>query len=110
MRKWPLAPAYPSDWARTGTTGSHFSGDIFLAFSTANEDALASTLATSVDHPGYATIRFLAWSRIDPLYEAVVQATEEAVINALVGAETTIGIRGGSRRRWSASWAEAPNN
>lgn len=87
-----LARRVPLGLARTGTTGSHFSGDIFLAFSTANQDALASRLPTPVEDHGYATIRFLAWNRIDPFYEAVVQATEEAVINALVGAETTTGI------------------
>ncbi len=49
--------------ARTGTTGSPFSGDIFLAFSTANDDALASRLgdggATGSEAPGYATLQFI---------------------------------------------------
>lgn len=90
-----LARRVPLGLARTGTTGSHFSGDIFLAFSTANEDALASTI------PGlpraddlYHSIRFIPWGQIDPLYEATVQATEEAVINALVAARTMIGQDG----------------
>ena len=81
--------------ARTGATGSHFSGDIFLAFSTANDDALASRPAPDDDSahaPGYATMTFVPWGSVNPLYEAVVQATEEAVINALVAAETMTGI------------------
>jgi L-aminopeptidase/D-esterase-like protein len=84
--------------ARTGTTGSHYSGDIFLALSTADADGLTSRLSApeAAPPPGrtgspYATIAFLAWEHIDPLYEAVAQATEEAVLNALVAAETMIG-------------------
>jgi L-aminopeptidase/D-esterase-like protein len=83
----------PLGLARTGTTGSHFSGDIFLAFSTANDDALTSRLGTS-EARAYANLRFVPWGLIDPYYEAVVQATEEAVINVLVGAETMVGIDG----------------
>ena len=79
--------------ARTGTAGSHFSGDIFLAFSTANDDALASRLSASGSpDAGYATLRFIPWGLIDPFYEAVVQATEEAVVNALVAARTMMGV------------------
>ena len=100
-----LARRVPLGLARTGTTGSHFSGDIFLAFSTANDDALASRpgapaaraeddAATSSEAPGYGTLRFIPWGAVDPLYEALVQATEEAVINALVAAETTVGVDG----------------
>lgn len=61
--------------ARTGTSGSHFSGDLFLAFSTANQGEFCA------ERPSLA---FLPWGEIDPYYEAVVQATEEAVLNALV--------------------------
>jgi len=75
--------------ARTGTTGSHFSGDVFLAFSTANAGALDSGLGG--DATGLRHLDFLAWPAMDTLYEAVVQATEEAVINALVAADTMIG-------------------
>ena len=88
-----LARRVPLGLARTGTTGSHFSGDIFLAFSTANDDALTSRLG-SAGPPAYASLRFIPWGLIDPYYEAVVQATEEAVVNALVGAETMVGIDG----------------
>lgn len=80
-----LARRVPLGLARTGTTGSHFSGDIFLAFSTANPSALSS------EFPGtggeaeavYEELRFIPWGRLDPFFEAVVQAVEEAVLNAL---------------------------
>jgi L-aminopeptidase/D-esterase-like protein len=81
--------------ARTGTTGSHFSGDLFLAVSTGNAGAFT---------PGFESfqgrgerleeLRFLPWGRMDRLYEAVVQATEEAVLNALVANEEMRGRRG----------------
>jgi D-aminopeptidase len=80
--------------ARTGTSGSHFSGDIFLAFSTANEGALRSDFPLDVADPRIDTIRFLEWGRMDPLYEAVVQATEEAVVNVLIAGEAMSGNRG----------------
>ncbi|MGW9167156.1 DmpA family aminopeptidase [Agromyces sp. NPDC055658] len=87
-----LARRVPLGLARTGTTGSHFSGDIFLAFSTANEGALASRM-------GHGEVRVeqlehVAWGSIDPFYEAVVEATEEAVLNALVAARDTVGREG----------------
>jgi D-aminopeptidase len=63
---------------RTGTSGSHFSGDIFLAFSTANSGALGDVPT------GFSSLRFVPWARIDPFYEAVVQSVEEAVLNALI--------------------------
>jgi L-aminopeptidase/D-esterase-like protein len=87
-----LARRVPLGLARTGTTGSHFSGDIFLAFSTANDGALTSRLIRGA--PEYDSLRFVPWSLIDPFYEAVVQATEEAVVSALVAAETTVGVDG----------------
>lgn len=82
--------------ARTGTMGSHFSGDLFLAVSTANAGAFA-TGAKSLFGTGLVatgSLRFLQWSSIDPFYEAVVQATEEAVMNALVANDEMIGIDG----------------
>jgi L-aminopeptidase/D-esterase-like protein len=74
--------------ARTGTSGSHFSGDLFLAFSTANPAAFA---------PGPDQLRqlsFLPWESLDPFFAAVVQATEEAVVNALVANEDMTGRDG----------------
>lgn len=78
--------------ARTGTTGSHFSGDIFLAFSTANAGALTSSMARS--GPVVEQLSHIAWGAIDPFYAAVVEATEEAVLNALVAARDTVGRDG----------------
>ncbi len=85
-----LARRVPLGLTRTGTTGSHFSGDVFLAFSTANAGALDSTLSAA----GPGTVRnleFLPWSAMDALYEAVVQSVEEAVVNVLVAGLTMIG-------------------
>ena len=74
--------------ARTGGTASNGSGDIFVAFSTANTGA-ASAQPT-------ANITLLSNSQISTLFEATVEATEEAIINALVAAETMVG-RDGNR-------------
>jgi D-aminopeptidase len=89
-----LARRVPLGLARTGTTGSHFSGDIFLGLSTANEGGLRSSM--SERGPLVQSHEHLAWGRIDPLFEAVVQATEESVVNALVAAEDMTGRDGHS--------------
>ncbi|MFF2120870.1 P1 family peptidase [Kitasatospora sp. NPDC058184] len=90
-----LARRVPLGLARTGTSGGHFSGDVFLAFSTANPGALGSSFPQGEpDDTDYDTLRFIPWGRIDPFYEAVVQAVEEAVLNALVTAEETTGRDG----------------
>jgi L-aminopeptidase/D-esterase-like protein len=84
--------------ARTGTAGSHFSGDLFLAFSVANPNAITPGLSafygTAPGH--YDQLRFIPWGFLDPFYEAVVQSVEEAVTNALVANEEMIG-RDGNR-------------
>src|SRR3990170_1849355 len=59
-------------------------GAIIIAFSTANPGAAAPT--------GMASLAMLPNEEMNPLFEATVEATEEAVINALVAAETMIGI------------------
>lgn len=80
-----LARRVPLGLARTGTTGSHFSGDIFLAFSTANEGALTSEAPPEdVGGRDLETLDFVPWGRMDPFYEAVVHGVEEAVVNSLV--------------------------
>ncbi|GAA4241990.1 P1 family peptidase [Actinomadura meridiana] len=89
-----LARRVPLGLARTGTYGQHGSGDIFLAFSTANPGAI--TGGFEVGEPGYDTMRFVQWNRIDPFYEAVVEAVEEAVLNVLLASRTMIG-RDGNR-------------
>lgn len=83
--------------ARTGTTGSHFSGDLFLALSTAASNVGA--LDSSIDSAGSApdrlpSLEFIPWGAMDPLYEGVVQAVEEATLNVLVAGRTTVGRDG----------------
>ena len=68
--------------ARTGSTAANSSGDIFIAFSTANPTATSSPVAR---------VEMLDNNLITPIFDATVQATEEAVINALVAAETMVG-------------------
>ncbi|MGW1432648.1 DmpA family aminopeptidase [Streptomyces sp. NPDC002431] len=80
--------------ARTGTTGSHFSGDLFLAFSTANPSALNSTFPQDDGSAPYESMRFVPWGRMDPFYEAVVESVEEAVLNVLTGARPMTGRAG----------------
>jgi D-aminopeptidase len=77
-----------SGLARTGTSGSHFSGDLFLAFSTANPGAFRP------GSPALSRLDFIGWEHLDPFFEAVVQATEEAVVNALVANEDMTGRDG----------------
>jgi L-aminopeptidase/D-esterase-like protein len=90
-----LARRVPLGLARTGTTGSHFSGDIFLAFSTADASGLASAFPLGpVGADDIATISFVPWGRMDDLYTAVVQSVEEAVLNALVVNEDMTGRDG----------------
>lgn len=72
--------------ARTGSTSGDGSGDIFVAFSTANSGASRGE--------GTVQVTMLPNDRMNPLFEATVQATEEAIINALVAAETMIGVDG----------------
>jgi D-aminopeptidase len=90
-----LARRVPLGLARTGTAGSHFSGDIFLAFSTADVPGLASTYPVGpVGDDEFGTITFIPWGRVDELYTAVVQSVEEAVLNALVVNDDMIGRDG----------------
>jgi L-aminopeptidase/D-esterase-like protein len=70
--------------ARNGSVSSNGSGDIFMAISTAGRDAIASGDAT-------ASVQMLENGRITPLFEATIQATEEAIVNAMVAAETMTG-------------------
>lgn len=76
--------------ARTGGVAGNGSGDIFIAFSTANLE-MAKGL-TAREAPALAQVTMVPNARMTPLFEATVQATEEAIINALVAAETMTGI------------------
>jgi L-aminopeptidase/D-esterase-like protein len=82
--------------ARTGTSGSHFSGDLFLAFSTANRGAFMPGFSVYGRPPTgrYDQLSFVPWGFVNPFYEAVVQATEEAVGNALAANSEMIGRDG----------------
>lgn len=69
-----------------GGQGTNGSGDIFIAFSTANPSAFQRNNFTRVDE--------LPNDLMNPLFEATIQATEEAIINAMVAAETMEGVNG----------------
>jgi L-aminopeptidase/D-esterase-like protein len=69
---------------RNGSTAGNGSGDIFIAFSTANPDASAGAQV--------ANLTMVPNDSLDPVFAATVQATEEAIINALVAAEDMTGI------------------
>jgi L-aminopeptidase/D-esterase-like protein len=72
--------------ARTGSVSGNGSGDIFVAFSTANTGAAGDTAVV--------TVRSLPNERLNPVFAATVEATEEAIVNALVAAETMVGVDG----------------
>jgi D-aminopeptidase len=78
--------------ARTGSLGGNGSGDIFIAFSTANPNAALG------DQNGLASIRSLSNNFIDPILMASAYATEEAVINSMIAAEDMIGHKGVSAK------------
>ena len=70
---------------RDGSIAGNGSGDIFVAFSTANPNIFV---------PDTVDVKMLNNENLNPLFEATVQATEEAVINAMVAAETMTGYDG----------------
>jgi D-aminopeptidase len=74
---------------RLGAIESDGSGDIFIAFSTANEGADDGNWAT--DTRGPAQVARLRSEALNPLFEATIQGVEEAVVNALVAARTMTG-------------------
>ena len=70
---------------RTGSISGNGSGDLFLAFSVANHD---------VKSTGLTDVKMLGNESLDPVFQATVEATEEAIVNAMVGARTMTGIDG----------------
>jgi L-aminopeptidase/D-esterase-like protein len=70
---------------RDGSYSGDGSGDLFIAFSTANPRAISPT--------GIRKLSMLPNGDLDPLFLATVQATEEAVVNAMVAAETMVGVK-----------------
>ena len=71
---------------RLGSFAGNSSGDLFLAFSTANAGAANSE--------GTPALTMLPNERIDPLFRATIEATEEAVVNAMLAAQTMTGADG----------------
>jgi D-aminopeptidase len=78
--------------ARAGGVGATTSGDLILAFSTGNLGLPPPE--TPSPAPGVSSVRMLVDKALDPLFEATVEATEEAIINALLAAETMTGRDG----------------
>ncbi len=73
--------------ARLGSTSGNGSGDIFIAFSTANPNSAKPV-------GGMATLSMLPNDALGPIFDATVQATEEAIVNALVAAQDMTGVDG----------------
>ncbi len=72
---------------RNGTIASNGSGDIFIAFSTFHENI-------GTEEGGLYDLKMLGNSDLNPIFRATVEASEEAVINAMVAAETMTGRNG----------------
>ncbi|MCY2688575.1 DmpA family aminopeptidase [Salinimicrobium sp. TH3] len=81
-----VAQRVPLGIAKVGGIGANGSGDIFLAFSTANEQAFTRTNNVRVET--------LSNDQINWIFQSTVQAVEEAIINAMVAARTMEGING----------------
>ena len=81
-----IARRVPLGIGAVGGRGGNSSGDIFIAFSTANPDAAKLS--------GLASLTMLPNERMNPLFAATAEAVEEAIVNALVGADTMTGING----------------
>jgi L-aminopeptidase/D-esterase-like protein len=86
-----LARRVPFGIARLGGIGANGSGDIFIAFSTANPGAARET--------GLSVLEWLPNGDLSPFFAATIEATEEAIVNAMVAAETMTGIDGNTVHR-----------
>jgi L-aminopeptidase/D-esterase-like protein len=73
--------------ARTGSTSGNGSGDIFIAFSTANPRSTSSRTEP-------VSLSMLPNEALNPIFEATVQAVEESIVNAMVAADTMSGYHG----------------
>lgn len=74
--------------ARTGNSGDHWSGDIFVAFSTANRLPGSNVTWRA---PLTSQVNVLSNNYMDPFFDAVVEATQEAILNAQLAAKTMVG-------------------
>jgi D-aminopeptidase len=79
--------------ARTGGAGEHSSGDFVLAFSTARQGLPASE-EPQAGEPETIPLRMVVESHMDPLFYSAIEATEAAIVNALLAAETMTGRDG----------------
>ncbi|MFF2852570.1 P1 family peptidase [Streptomyces sp. NPDC058001] len=77
---------------RTGGTGENSSGDLLLAFSTGNDGLPTVRLGPAAE--GEISVRTVSDTVIDLLFDAVIDSTEEAILNAMVAATTTVGRDG----------------
>jgi hypothetical protein len=92
-----LAKRATNGLARTGSINDDLSGDIAIAFSTANRGQIIGVSSPSEEKLENATVskvEMMPGSHIDPFFAAVTDATEEAVINALIAADTMTGYKG----------------
>lgn len=78
--------------ARVGGAGEHTSGDIFIAFATGNAGRVQA-YKTEEDH-GTIDLKMVSDMAMSTMYHGVIEATEEAITNAMVAAETMTGFRG----------------
>jgi D-aminopeptidase len=80
--------------ARMGGTGGHTSGDLFIAFATGNRLPVGAGVDDDPSGRGTFAVRTVGDIVIDRLFDGVIESTEEAIVNALVAAETVIGRDG----------------
>lgn len=95
-----IARRMPLGVAMTGGYGYHSSGDIFLAFSTANPEAALGRSGV------LARASFVPDADIDRFFDAAVQATEEAILNAIVANEDMTGRDGNFVPALPKAWLE----
>lgn len=95
-----LARRMPLGVAATGGFGYHSSGDIFLAFSTANAEAARGERGRLLD------AAFIPDVDIDPFFDAVVRTTEEAILNAMIANEDMTGRDGNFVPGLPKAWLE----
>lgn len=81
-----IAARIPIGIGKVGGRGENGSGDIFIAFSTTNPGAF--------NRDAVVTVKQFPNDQINPLFEATIQAVEEAIINAMVAADTMEGVNG----------------
>jgi D-aminopeptidase len=79
-----LARRVPLGLGRNGSISGNGSGDIFIAFSTANKDADAAT--------GIRDLKMLSNDALDAVFSATVSSTEEAIVNAMIAAKDMTGV------------------